>query len=161
MPIDRRFWIAVSGASLLMACASGPRLPDPEPIERGEIERTDDWKDWGGDAPSVDTAALGERLSAKSIDSAFRGRVLRGCYPNGEAFAEYLADDGKFYDALRDNAELGGWGLTDNKLCFRYPERAAQDLPDSCFVVMRKDSAFDFYTADLSSKVASTNCPKS
>ncbi|MGV6820879.1 MAG: hypothetical protein ACWA5T_10345 [Parvularcula sp.] len=157
-----RFVAAAVTVSLLAACATGQRLPDPEPVDQSKIEKTEDWKDWGPEqnAKKREAAIAGTRQSASEVKSVFAGRVLRGCYPNGQTFAEYLATDGKFYDAANNNKELGAWGMKQDLLCFRYPERAAQNLPDSCFAIFKNAAGYDFYTEDLSSKVASTTCSK-
>lgn len=156
----RIFVTALLALGFAGCASSGPDLPDPEPIDKTKIQKPKDWEDWGpGKNPSAPTEAVkGARLNSQQIKSTFEDKVLRGCYPNGDKFAEALAANGKFYDALNNNAELGQWGTKDNQLCFRYPERASQNLPDSCFVVMKDGATYNFYMPDMSSKVASTAC---
>lgn len=97
-------------------------------------------------------------LNDEALLVAFTGRVMRGCYPSGETFAEVLGEDGRFYDVLRNYAVLGSWHVDHNELCFAYPERAAAGKEDSCFVVLKAGNGYDFYTKDLGEKVASTKC---
>lgn len=139
-----------------------PTLPDVAPDQRAPIEKTEDWENWGPkeNKDRREAAIEGTRINADQIMAVFNNKVLRGCYPNGDAFAEFLDDDGKFYDGMKGNAFLGTWAARNAELCFRYPERAEQGAADSCFVVVKASNRYDFYTSDLKQKVASTLCPK-
>lgn len=148
----------------LGACASpSPSLPPLPDAERPPIKPSEDWKDWGPEEnkKARESEIKGMRLDTAAITQTFRGKVLRGCYPNGERFAETLSSDGKFSDAANKNAPLGTWSVTNAQLCFRYPDRAAQGAPDSCFAVVRRGDFYDFYTVDLRQRVASTECSAS
>ncbi len=153
------------GAALLLltACVQrAPTLPDLPQDQRPVVEKAKDWEDWGPEQNKKkrEAALEGNRLTTEQITAAFKGRVLRGCYPNGEAFAETLAEDGQFYDAMNNNQRLGTWAARNAQLCFRYPERAQQGQSDACFAVLKAGSRYDFYSPDLSQKVASTACPR-
>lgn len=144
----------------LAACSHrAPTLPPvstPPPI----VEETRNWEDWGPEEnqKAREAAIDGQRLRSDAIQSLLSGRILRGCYPSGEKFAERLDSDGRFYDALKNNEYLGTWEVRNAMLCFRYPDRAQQGLEDSCFAVIKTGSGYDFYSADLTEKVASTSC---
>ena len=163
-----RLLAAMPAALLLAACGSTPSLPDPDPESYPEPEKTEDWEDWGEDRTDTPPTAggqrapvIGERLSSDQIRRTLSGQTLRGCYPNGENFAERLAADGKFYDAADGGTLLGEWYVDDESLCFRYPERREAGQPDSCFAVTTKDGQLHFYTQDFTGYVASTRCPMS
>ncbi|WOI52328.1 hypothetical protein [Parvularcula sp. LCG005] len=160
-------WSRIAAFTLiagLAACAArmptiGSNEPPPEtppPI----TEPTKDWEDWGPEENQArrEAAIEGRRLTTTQIDSAFRGRVMRGCYPNGEQFAEFLDTDGRFYNAADNNAFLGQWGVSEDRLCFKYPATADRAEINSCVAVFQTARGFDFYDADLTDKVASTNC---
>jgi hypothetical protein len=143
----------------LVGCAAGPQLPPPVDDAPRPVEETRDYDNWGREENRAAREAEidGRRLGDAEIDQAFRGRVLRGCYPSGDAFAEYLAEDGKFYDAANNNALLGQWGVQDDMLCFQYQSQQGA----ACFAVFAQNGTYDFYSADLSAEVASTACASS
>lgn len=149
---------------LLAACASGapdiPIAPDQRTADDGPLGRTEDWKDWGPEENKRmrEQGLEGKRLDTAQISAALKGRVLRGCYADGTAFAEGLANDGQFYDVNNNNQLLGTYTIANNQLCFRYPERAQAGEADSCFSVFSRDKYLDFYTPDLRSRVATTDC---
>ncbi len=138
--------------TLLAACAQRtPTLPDVPAEQRAERIETPDWEGWG---PEENAKIPGTRLTTEAIASALQGRVLRGCYPSGEKFAELLADDGRFYDALKDNTYLGDYAIRNDQLCFAYPNGQT-----SCFAVVRNGAQYDFYSASSQTLAASTACP--
>lgn len=150
---------ALIGFLGLCACASGvPDIPVTQPraeAGRPDVEPVKDWENWGREENRAARAAQipGDVLTGAQISAALGGEVLRGCYPNGTPFAEYLATNGNFYDAANNNAQLGTWQVAEDALCFTYPQQG-----QSCFAVFRRGSAYDFYTTDLADKVASTDC---
>lgn len=156
--------IAFISIAFLTACASGPIdipvAPDQRTAEDGPAPEARDWEDWGPEenARRREAAIEGTRLDTAQISAALIGRVLRGCYPNRTPFAEALGSDGRFYDALNNNQQLGTYTIASDTLCFRYPERAAQGAPDSCFAVFKRGQDLDFYTPDLQDRVATTDC---
>ena len=154
------------GIMTLAACSSAPSLPPADQESFPEPQASRDWEDWGenrSDAPPTRggtgqrVQVIGTLLSDAEIRRALSGQTLRGCYPNGETFAERLARDGRFYDA-ETNQELGTWYVEDEALCFRYPDRAQQGQPDQCFPVSREGNDLFFYTRDFSGIVAATRC---
>ena len=157
-------YIAIFSTFVLAACASGapnlPLGPDQRTAEDGPLAQTEDWKDWGPEENqrAREQGLEGKRLGTAEISAVLRGRVLRGCYPDGTPFAEALASDGQFYDANNNNQLLGTYTIANNQLCFRYPERAQAGQPDSCFTVFSRGQDLDFYTPDLRSRAATTDC---
>ena len=159
-----KYLIVAAAGLMLAACASGspdiPLAPDQRTANDGPLEKTEDWKDWGPEAnqKAREDAVDGTRLTTGQISSTLKGKVLRGCYPDGTPFAEGLAADGQFYDANDGNKLLGTYQIANDQLCFRYPERAQAGQPDSCFAVVSRSGALDFYTPDFGTRVASTDC---
>ena len=161
MPLASTFGLAL----LLAACNSAPSLPPADQETYPTPQETRDWEEWGEDRPDTpptgggQRATLrGERLNDAGIRRALSGQTLRGCYPNGQRFAERLANDGKFYDAANGDTLLGDWYVRNDTLCFRYPDRARAGEPDGCFAVSREGGELYFYTADLTGLVAATTC---
>lgn len=156
--------VLLSLVAALAACASGaPDIPiasDQRTAEDGPLDQVRDWDDWGPDENrrAREQGIAGNRLDTAEIRALLMGRVLRGCYPNGQRFAEALNNNGVFYDANDNNRELGTYTIEKDQLCFRYPERARQGAPDSCFVVFKRGQDLDFYSPDLRAKAASTDC---
>ncbi|MEM9989692.1 MAG: hypothetical protein AAF723_09265 [Pseudomonadota bacterium] len=141
--------------ALLFACVSRDQgqLPiEPQDISPVEAVKEDPLRE----GHQQKAAALGGKLlTTQDIEKAFRGRILRGCYPNGDSFAQTLAEDGRFYDVNVSHAYQGLWMVRDAQICFDYNE---PDPSESCFAVLKVDRIYDFYTTDLNMKVASTRC---
>ena len=148
--------ISLTACSARMPTLSTEERQEPPPI----TEPTKDWEDWGPEENqrAREAAIPGKKMTTAKIDTAFRGRILRGCYPNGERFAENLAPDGRFYDVANSNAYLGQWEVAADKLCFHYPAANGQAATSACFFVFQTGTGFDFYTGDLTDKVATTTC---
>ncbi|MEM6648781.1 MAG: hypothetical protein AAF603_00865 [Pseudomonadota bacterium] len=144
--------------ALLFACVS--RDQGQLPIEPQDISPVEAVKeDPLGEGKQQKAVALGGKLlTTQDIEEAFRGRILRGCYPNGESFAQTLVEDGRFYDVNQNNRFMGTWAGRNAQLCFRYEERVQAGEPDVCFAVLKVQNEYDFYTSDLNRKVASTRC---
>lgn len=156
-------WTLLGIATLAAAaCATrSPTLPTVTEEDKSAVREAEPWRDIGPNADpeaarkAREAAIPGTRLNSDAINRAFRGRNLRGCYPNGEGFAERLAEDGRFYDLNGNNTLLGTWSVNNAQLCFDY---SGSDAPASCFVVVKNGNVYDFYAPDLSRKVASTGC---
>ena len=164
--------LVLIGGTALAGCSSTPSLPPADQETYPEPRQARDWEEWGenrpdqpptrgaqgtGGANGQRVQVIGTLLSSADIRRALSGQTLRGCYPNGQTFAERLASDGRFYDAA-SNRELGTWYVDDEALCFRYPERAEAGEPDQCFAVSREGSDLFFYARDFSAIVAATRC---
>lgn len=158
-----RLLAACTTLFLMIGCAQRmPTLPNLSSEPLPPVEDTEDWENWGPEVNKQQRAAAieGDRLTTEQITQAFQGRVMRGCYPNGESFAETLAEDGRFYDSQDNGRLLGTWAARNAQLCFRYPARAQAGEPDACFAVVRVANRYDFYSPDLEQKVASTGCTR-
>ena len=154
--------LAGLGILALAACNSAPSLPPADQESFPAPQETRDWEAWGEDRPDTPPTSgrgagpvqvIGTRLSGEEIRRALTGQVLNGCYPNGERFAERLAENGRFYDANDNDRELGTWSVKNDALCFDYPQQG-----ESCFPVSREGSDLFFYAQDFSGIVAATRC---
>ncbi|WP_183817458.1 hypothetical protein [Parvularcula dongshanensis] len=147
------------------ACAQGARLPPPERTYPAP-EPAQDWENWGDDRTDVPPGGairrdqvVGTILEGEALRGEVAGVTLNGCYPSGERFSERLATNGNFYNVAEADELLGQWSVVNDRLCFRYPERAQAGEPDACFSVSQGAGGLHFYAPDLSAYVASTRCP--
>ena len=159
----RSLALTAAGALALAACSSAPSLPPADQETYPEPQQTQDWEAWGEDRPDTPPTSgrgngqpvqiIGTRLSGEEIRRALSGRVLNGCYGNGERFAERLSENGRFYDVNDNDRELGTWSVKNDALCFDYPQQG-----ESCFPVSREGNDLFFYAQDFSGIVAATRC---
>ena len=144
-------WITGSLALVVVGCVGG-NPPPIDPSTLPPVQKTENWQGWG---PEENLAARveGRPLSGDQVRSRIVGRVVSGCYPNGDRFSEILGDDGVVRDP-RSGEALARYQVQGNRLCFAYPNRQP-----ACYTVSSDARGLYFYRAGGTSLVASTACP--
>ncbi|MEM9839329.1 MAG: hypothetical protein AAF830_09265 [Pseudomonadota bacterium] len=127
----------------------------PPPLDPATLPPTEETRDWDGWSKEENLAGRvkGQPMSSSDIERRLIGRVLSGCYPNGDTFSEILGEDGVVRDPRSGDA-LAQYQIRADQLCFAYPNR-----PPACYTVSSDRRGLYFYRAGGFGLVASTSCP--
>lgn len=144
----------LSVPAMLMGVA-GCMNGGPPPLDPATLPPTEEAEDWDGWSREENMAARvrGRPMQGDTIRQRLVGRVLSGCYPNGDTFSEILGDDGVVRDP-RSGEPLAQYQIQADRLCFSYPNRQP-----ACYTVSSDRRGLYFYRSGGFGLVASTACP--
>lgn len=137
--------------AVLSACAIGGNPPPLDPSSLPPTVRSPDWSD--DDVPNAQFGFEGTRMSGDQIRARLVGRVLSGCFPDGQGFSEIIADDGSVRHPQTGEA-LATYRVERDRLCFTYPSR-----DKTCYRVFYDQRGMFFYQTGSDALSASTVCP--